>query len=303
MVRICRIEASIRRGSPGSNCNFGRRAGVSSLRMKLSTLTNKRRLPLLIFAIFLIFSATVHAQQRPLVTEDPRLIPAGSLDTEAGFGFEEHAVYTLSGLEGDHIALLPGGLHFGLGDRAEFQMTGTLYDFLKTSDGNWHSDFGDFSLSTKMKMFSEGRKMPTIGFRPTVVLPNANQASGLGLNTTRFFASLLVGKTLGKAFVFGNAGIGIMDKPTAAQAQDDVWIYGLATIISVSSHVNLAGEINGLQNPRNNPAPGSETRRQFRSGLQIQTGSARLDFGVMAGLTDFDPNYGVTYGGTTRFKK
>ena len=262
-----------------------------------------RRLLSLITFLILPIGSTGYAQQRPILTEDPRLIPSGSLDSEAGLGYEDHAIYTLSGLEGDHVSLLTGGLHFGLGDRAEFQMTGTLYDFLKPPDGNWRSDFGDFSLSTKMKMFSESRRLPILGFRPTVVLPNANQGSGLGLNTTRFFASLLVGKTFGKAFVFGNAGIGIMDKPTAAGAQDDVWTYGLATIIPISSRVNWASDINGLQNPRQNPAPGSETRRQFRSGLQIQAGSARLDFGVMAGLTDLDPNYGITFGVTTRFMK
>jgi hypothetical protein len=159
--------------------------------MLIHTFPVRRLFPVLSFLILLASGNTLQAQQRPLVTEDPRLITPGSLVTEMGFGYENQAVYTLSGFEGDHISLLPGGLHFGLGDRAEFQMTGTLYDFLKTSDGDWHSDFGDFSMSTKMKMIGESPKVPIISFRPTVVLPNANQGSGLGLNTTRFFASLL----------------------------------------------------------------------------------------------------------------
>ena len=154
-----------------------------------------------------------------------------------------------------------------------------------------------------MKMFGESPKVPIISFRPTVVLPNANQGSGLGLNTTRFFASLLVGKTFGKAFVFGNAGIGILDKPTTAGAQDDVWTYGLASIFPLATHVSLAGEIHGLQNPRHNPAPGSETRRQIRAGLQIEAAGVRWDVGALAGLTDFDPKYGILFGVTTRFKK
>jgi len=278
-------------------------AGVFFLPMLIHRLPVRRLISILSFLILLACSNDVQAQQRPLVTEDPRLIKAGSLVTEMGFGYENRAIYTLSGLEGDHISLLPGGLHFGLGDHAEFQMTGTLYDFLQLSDGDWRSDFGDFSMSTKMKMIGESPKVPIISFRPTVVLPNANQGSGLGLNTTRFFASLLAGKTFGKVFVFGNGGIGILDKPTDAGAQDDVWTYGLATIIPLSKSVNWAGEINGMYNPRDNPAPGSETRRQFRTGLQIEAIGVRWDVGALVGLTDLDPKYGFSFGVTTQFRK
>src|SRR5215831_12923788 len=87
----------------------------------------------LIPGIFLICGLPAFAQQRPLLTEDPRLIPAGTLDVETGFTFEKRAVYTLSGLQGNHVSLLPTGLHFGLGDLAQFQLTGTLHDYLKTS--------------------------------------------------------------------------------------------------------------------------------------------------------------------------
>jgi len=315
---MCRIEASIRCGLMGSNCKFGAaipcrpsrfrmlcppKAGVFSLPMHMSTDSLRRLIFILSLATFMICGSTVYAQQRPLLTEDPRLIPSGSLDGESGFGYENRAVYTLSNLEGDHISLLTGGLHFGLGEHAEFQMTGTLYDLLKADDAEWHSDFGDFSLSTKMKMFSESRKAPIISFRPTVVLPNANQGSGLGLNTTRFFASLLVGKTVGKVFVFGNAGIGILDKSTTAAAQDDVWTYGLALTVPIATRANWVAEINGLQNPRENPSPGSQTRRQFRTGVQLEAAGMRWDAGVLAGLTDFDPRFGFVIGMTKRFTK
>jgi hypothetical protein len=256
---------------------------------------------LLSAAIFLFCSNSVFAQQRPLLTEDARLIPASSVELETGFTYEDQAVYTLSNLEGTHLALLPSGVHFGLGDRAEFQMTGTVQDYLKPADNVWHSDFGDLSLSTKMKIVSESPKMPIISFRPTVVLPNANQASGLGLNTTRFFASVLAGKTIGKAFLYGNFGLGIMDDPTIANAQNDVLTYGLAAIVPVASHFKWVGEITGLQNPRKgDPVPGSETRSQVRTGLQIEAAGIRWDVGVLAGLTSFDPRYGVTFGLTKR---
>src|SRR5204863_1429854 len=108
-----------------------------------------------IAALLRIGGTAIHAQQRPLLTEDPRLVPSGALDVETGFVSEKRSVYTLSGLQGTHVALLPSGLNFGLGDLAEFQMDGTLHDYLRTSDGVWHRDFGHLALSTKMKTAGE----------------------------------------------------------------------------------------------------------------------------------------------------
>jgi hypothetical protein len=260
-----------------------------------------QKLCLCIAAIISLGVGSVFAQQRPLLTEDARLIPAGSVELETGFTYEDQAVYTISGLQGTHLAVLPSGVHFGLGDRAEFQMTGTVQDYLKPADNTWHSDFGDIALSTKMKIAGESAKVPIISFRPTVVLPNANQASGLGLNTTRFFASILMGKTIHKAFAYGNIGLGIMDHPTIAGVQDDVLTYGLATIVPVAAHFKWVGEVNGLKNTRKRaPAPGSETRSQVRTGLQMEAAGIRWDVGLLAGLTSFDPTWGITFGLTKR---
>ncbi|HET9131447.1 MAG TPA: hypothetical protein VFO86_10890, partial [Terriglobia bacterium] len=184
--------------------------------MSFRKLTYQHLLSGISFVILMICARPAHAQQRPLLTEDPRLIPSGSLDVEAGVGFEKNAVYTVSGLEGNHVALLPLGLHFGLGDNAEFQMNWTVHDYLHTADDVWHNDFGDVSLSTKMKVAGESHRFPSMSFRPTVILPNANQHSGLGLNTTRFFANVLMGKTVGKLYLYGNIGFGIIDDPTVA---------------------------------------------------------------------------------------
>jgi hypothetical protein len=268
---------------------------------KYSNLYRHVFLCLCLAAIVSLGASSLHAQQRPLLTEDARLIPSGSVELETGFTYEDQAVYTVSGLEGTHIALMPSGVHFGLGDRAEFQITGTIQDYLKPADNTWHNDFGDISLSTKMKIASESGKVPIISFRPTVVLPNANQASGLGLNTTRFFASVLMGKTIKKSFLYGNVGLGIMDDATIAGEQNDVLTYGVAAIVPLGAHFKWVGEVNGLKNPRKRgPAPGSESRSQVRTGLQIDAAGFRWDVGALAGLTSFDPNWGITFGLTKR---
>jgi hypothetical protein len=249
----------------------------------------------------MLFSGIGLAQQRPLVTEDPRLIPAGAIDVEAGMTYEHDAVFTISGLRGDHVALLPSALNFGLGDRAEFQIGGVVRDYLKTSDGSWRKDFGDISLSTKIKILGETKRAPAVAFRPTVVLPNANQSSGLGLNTTRFFANVLLGKTLSKVFVFGNVGVGILDDPVRVAQQNDVLTGGIAALLPVSSHLRVLAEFNGMHNPRTLPSPGSESRGQGRVGMQIEAKGIRWDVGLLAGVTDVDPQIGFTAGLTKRF--
>ena len=46
-------------------------------------------------------AADAHAQQRPLVTEDPETIGAGRVLVEAGFDYARDALYPVSGLNGN----------------------------------------------------------------------------------------------------------------------------------------------------------------------------------------------------------
>jgi hypothetical protein len=51
--------------------------------------------------ILFFLSAFASAQQRPLITEDPRLIAEGMVVTELGFGYQHQARFPVSGLSGD----------------------------------------------------------------------------------------------------------------------------------------------------------------------------------------------------------
>ncbi len=264
---------------------------------------NAVRRSVLVLTILLFGSSichTAHGQQRPLLTEDPHIPPSGALDVETGIAYERRTVFRISGLEGTHLTPSTA-LNFSLGERSEFQMAWTVRDYLKTSAGDWRQDFGDLSLSTKINILRESSRRPLVTFRPTIVLPNANQASGLGLNTTRFFAAILAGKTFGRAFLFGNIGLGILDDPVRAGAQNDVLTDGLAAIVTITPRLRLATEFNGVQNARSNPSPGSETRGQIRMGIQIDAIGLRWDAAGLAGLTRSDPQGGLVVGVTKRF--
>src|SRR5262245_2667784 len=261
----------------------------------------KKRIGLLWFGLVLWFSPLSFAQQRPLLTEDPRLIPDGSFVVESGFSYLNRARFPLSALNGNEFSLFVNGLNFSLGPRAEFQINGTIQNFLKT-DGDWRNDFGDWSLSTKIRLLPETHVLPIISFRPTVVLPNSNDARGIGSNTTQVFGSVLAGKAVGPGFLFGNIGIGILDDTIHPRAQQDVLTYGLAGVLPISSRVSVLSEWNGWKNPRASPSPGTESRAQVRLGMQFRTAGIRWDVGGTAGLTRLDPRGGVVFGLTKEFR-
>lgn len=249
-----------------------------------------------------VFTVPLGAQQRPLLTEDPRLIPEGRLVTETGFGYFDQTPFPIQGIEGDLLSLIDGGFHVGLGSRAEFQITGVLRNYLWVREGGTsrRNDWGDGLISTKIAIVKETASLPAISFRPTVLLPNASNES-LGKDGTDFFASLLVGKSVGRAYVFGNFGVGILDDAVRAAAQQDVMVYGLAGLVPLSDRFRLAFEINGLENPQSNPTPGGEDRTQTRFGFQLDALGMRWDLAATAGLTDFDHRAGVVFGFTKEF--
>ncbi len=189
-------------------------------------------LPLLVVAAWLQAGALARAQQRPLTTEDPEVIGDGRLLVEAGVETGSNAWYPLSGLHGDRFAL-PVGVCLGIGRYAELQLD-TGYNWLGIdsredaplafrvpADITRTSDIIDVTVATKLRVFAEGRHRPSIGVRFETRLPNASNESGLGLDTTDFFFSILAGKTIGSFRIVGNAGIGILGNPLVATIQSD----------------------------------------------------------------------------------
>ena len=254
-------------------------------------------------AILIVFSALASAQQRPLLTEDPRLIAEGMVVTELGMGYQHEAKFPVSGLTGDLYSILENGVHFGVGKRAEFQMTGVLHYYLSlANDSGSRNDWGDLSLSTKIKIVGEGRSVPDISLRPTVELPNSSLTKGIGTDGTNFYADLLFGKKAGPAYVFGSIGLGILDDPTRAGAQHDFLTYGIATTVPAGSRVNILGEWNGRHSSITYPSAGGESRGQVRFGAQMKAGGMRWDAAVTAGTTNWDHKVGFTAGVSKEFQ-
>jgi hypothetical protein len=267
--------------------------------------------PVLIF----LCALSAAAQQRPLITEDVDIIPPGSARIEAGIEFFQDARFPVSGLRGDLTRVGVVGVNIGLSPNVEFQIDGVLQNFLSinsatpnpavplnTARTDSTNDTGDFRLATKIKLRNETRRAPSLGFRFGVELPNSSEGRGIGINQTNAFGTILMGKKFGRedrVNLFGNLGLGIFTAPTQAFTQNDMLLYGIAGLIRVNRQINVAGEINGRANTRGGRAPlGTESQSEARLGLQIKASGLRFDFAGIAGLTEFSPRSGVTFGVT-----
>lgn len=261
------------------------------------------------------FASLAQAQQRPLITEDVDIIPPGSLRLELGIDFTQRNRFPISGLNGDLTKVGVIGVSIGLSPNVELQIEGVAQNFLSINSfgtsqiplnvdtrANSTNDTGDFTIWTKIKLRNETKRAPSLGFRVGVGLPSSNQARGIGVNQVNAYGMVLFGKKFGdngRVNAFGNLGIGILTSPLERFSQNDVLLYGLASIIRVNKKFNIAAEINGRANTRSGTAPlGTEPYSEFRLGAQIKTSGLRFDVAGIAGLTKFSPRSGITFGVT-----
>ena len=257
-----------------------------------------------------------HAQQRPLVTEDPEPIGAGRVLIEGGIDYAHDQQYPVSGLRGNVWRIPTVGVSVGLSSIAELQIDGGVYDRLDISDRNSKAplaalltvpgatthDVEDLVIGTKIRVLAEGPGRPAIGFRFATKLPNASNESGLGLDTTDFYASVLGAKTVESIRVVGNVGVGILSDPTSGNRQNDVLTYGLSFARAITQAAEVVGELNGRVSTRSGTAfPGTESRGLLRLGGRYTHGPVRFDAGVFVGLTTVDPTIGFTTGFTYVF--
>jgi hypothetical protein len=276
-----------------------------------------RRLPiawLTLLALFALAPAAV-AQQRPLITEDPEPIGAGRLLLEGGIEAAHNQQYPVSGLKGNLWRVPTIGISIGISSIAEFQIDGGLYDKLSinerraaplsnelTVNGTSTHDVSDTVVATKIRLMAESAGRPALGVRFATKLPNASNESGLGLDTTDFYISLLGAKTVQSIRVVGNFGVGILADPTIGHRQNDVVTYGLSFARAVTQQAEVVGELNGRVSTRSGEAfPGTESRGILKLGARYTRGLVRLDAGTYFGLTTVDPTIGFTVGFTYVF--
>jgi Putative MetA-pathway of phenol degradation len=270
------------------------------------------------FVAALCISVPALAQSRPLVTEDPETVPIGHMLVEAGVDFTHTTFYPASGLTGNLWRIGTFGMSFGVGPIAELQIDGGLRDHLNITrrdpaplsgmltvpaDATSTGDFMDATIGAKIRFASETASRPAMAIRFWTKLPNANNESGLGLDTTDFHFGLAIGKTVQSVRVVGNFGFGILGDPERGDRQNDVLDYGISVARAVKTGVEVVGELNGRLNTRSGVPPiGTETRSMMRVGSRFTHGPVRIDGAFLIGVTELDPTWGFTVGLTWVFK-
>jgi hypothetical protein len=274
-----------------------------------------RSISLLIF--FAAASVLADAQQRPLLTDDIDITPAGALEISAGVDFFQRAKFPLSGIDGDLTRVGDIRVKTGFASNVELQIEGAIQNYVSINSigtpaiplnirGRSTNDFDDIIVSAKVKLRSETRLIPAIGFKFGYQMPNSDQATGIGSNSINIFSKLIVQKKFGsfvgktpKFTAYGNLGLGIMTVPLATFSQNDVFLYGLAGNYRLTDNVNIVSEVNGRVNTRGGEAPlGTESIGQFRIGTQVRASGLRFDTAAAFGLTRNSPRTGITFGVT-----
>ena len=264
-----------------------------------------------LLALSLLFVPTcAFAQERPLQTTDAETVPPGTLRAQIGFDFLQDVDFPLSGLSGDETSVGVLNLRMGVGKIAEVELQGTIQNFLdiksrgasfvplQLTGANSTHDTGDFSLATKIRILGETDKRPSLALRFGFVMPNSNQARGIGTNTTNIFGLLALEKHLKGVKLFGDVGIEILQAPNALFSQNDVLLYGGAFSVPLHRRVHLVGEVAGRHSSRtpNTSLIGTESQSQARLGLQILAGGFTWDAAGIAGIRAHDPRAGFTFG-------
>ena len=292
-----------------------KRNGVDALVLRVKSALRNQAAWGLSVAMLWCLGMPISAQQRPLLTEDPETIGAGLVLVEAGVDWFQDQAFLASGLSGDLLRLPTFGMSFGISSIAEIQLDGGLNDRLSVTDrqtaplsgqvdfqGDHTRDFSDLIIATKVRLFREADRRPALGIRFATRLPNASNETGLGLDTTDFYVSALMGKTARSVRVVGNVGLGILGDPIRGDRQNDVVLYGLSVARAMVKDFEIVGGLSGHVSTRTgDPPAGTESRGRFRFGSRFTRGPARIDAAVVIGITKNEPAVGLTAGFTYVF--
>jgi hypothetical protein len=265
-------------------------------------------------AVFLTMSGTSHAQQRPLVTEDPETIGSGRILLEGGFTLDTDQTNSANGLKGDVARFGSFGVSVGISPSAEVQIDGGLIQRLTVSErvpnsplaasttllaGDRVSGIEDLIVATKIRLSPESPSRPAFGLRFGTKLPTAAPEKGVGLGTTDFFASFLIARTVQSVRTVGNVGLTVLGNPETPRDPATALAFGLSVARALTNEFEVVGEINGRLTPFEKIVPaGLEGRSALRFAGRYTYAMLRLDFGMLVGLTSRDPSFGISGGAT-----
>ena len=100
----------------------------------------------------------------------------------------------------------------------------------------------DLIVATKIRLSAEGPSRPAVGLRFGTKLPIASPDAGVGLGTTVFFASFLVGKTVQSVRTVGNAALIVLGNPETPGDSATKLGFGFSVARALTNEFEVVGE-------------------------------------------------------------
>jgi hypothetical protein len=250
--------------------------------------------------VLLLFATPAWPQTRPLLTEQATTAGEGTLVLEVGADAIRGEPNFLTGGERDRLDLPVLRLVYSPASNVELDVEWVGRVIARDDpDFGSVSDFGDVSLRAKVRFAEGGDGRPAVGARFGVTLPQTSFGNGLGPNTLRFAAQLLVSQPLGGTILHLNAGPALQDEALRPHEQRDFLAYGVALERPLTDAFDVVAELAGLAG---RGLPGADAHAEARAGVRYGRGSVRLDAAVRRGLAKADGTWGVTAGLTWRLR-
>ncbi|MBX7187181.1 MAG: transporter [Vicinamibacteria bacterium] len=197
-------------------------------------------------------------------------------------------------------------LYYVPSERAEFgvEFNTQTYAIKDPRYNKTISDWGDATLRAKLGLKKgEVGASPAVATQFEVTLPNTSFGNGLGPNTIRLSAALLVGYKTEKLTVAGSGGLAIQDEPLRAHEQRDFASLSGSIAYKVAQSFEVFVDAGGYFG---DGVPGAISKREGRGGLQYQHSlfgkDTRFYVAARRGLVDFQGDWGVVAGLTTHLR-
>lgn len=191
-------------------------------------------------------------------------------------------------------------------ERAEFsaELNTQTFAIQDPRYGKTISDVGDATLRAKLGIAKgEVSASPAAALQFEVSLPNTSFGNGLGPNTIRLAANLLLGYKTEKFTINGSGGIAIQDEPLRQHEQRDFASLSASIAYKVNDTFEVFGDTGGYFG---DGVPGAIAKREARVGVlthrYLLGKPTSLYLAGRRGLVNFQGKWGIVAGLTTKLR-
>ena len=217
----------------------------------------------------------------PIHALAPSTVPAGEAEVRAGldYSYHEWGMFQSSDTGRELVRLPDLTLTLGMSDKVEL-----VFNFpwlwLKQGDGSYAGGPGDLKIAGIYNLTKETDTLPAFALVIATKLPDAHYKKGFGTDQTDFWAGGACSKTFDNLRVLANASLGILEDPTGDEPnQDDVLVYDIGVIYSMSGSIDIGCGLDGIANSRM-----GNDRMFTRGGIAFRTQIGTFDLSVGTGL-------------------